>query len=64
MPEERELSIEIMRVLARQAEVQLTDEELQELMPAVMRNLQRAGALKKWVDPEVEPPVNSLVPRS
>ena len=64
MPEEEELNLETMRVLATQAGLTLTDEELRAVMPGVVRNLGRSTALQKWVAPAVEPSTTTLVPRS
>jgi hypothetical protein len=64
MPESEELTIETMRVLAKQAGLSLTDEELREVLPGVVRNIERAKALEKWVAQETELPTASLAPRS
>jgi hypothetical protein len=64
MPDNEEQTIETMRVLATQAGLNLSDEELREVMPGVVRNLERAKALEKWVSPETVPSTGSLVPRS
>ena len=64
MPDDEALTIETMRVLATQAGLVLTDEELREVMPGVARNRERAKALEKWVSQEVEPATGSLVNRS
>jgi hypothetical protein len=64
MPESEELTIETMRVLAKQSGLSLTDEELREVLPGVVRNIERAKALEKWVAKETELPTASLAPRS
>ncbi len=56
-----ELNLELMRDLAKRAEVEMTDAELEELMPAVTRNIERSRALLKRVRLDVEPAVGSPV---
>jgi hypothetical protein len=54
-------SIEVIRQLAQQAGLNLSDEKLKELMPGIGRNLERAQRLEKWVSQDVEPATGSLV---
>ena len=56
-----ELNLDLMRELAKRADLELTDGELEELMPAVARNLERSKTLTNWVRPEVEPALGSPV---
>ena len=57
-------SIEVIRGLAQQAGLTLSDEELNELMPGIARNRERAQRLEKWVSQDVEPATGSLVKTS
>jgi len=54
-------SIEVIRQLAQQAGLALSDEELNELMPGIARNRERAQRLEKWASQAVEPATGSLV---
>ena len=49
MPDDKPLTIETMRVLAQQAGLALSDEQLQEIMPGVARNRERAKTLEKFL---------------
>lgn len=61
MPDDEALTIETMWVLAQQAGLALSDEELRDLMPGVARNRERAKVLEKWVSQDVEMAPASLL---
>ena len=61
---DEELTLDTLKTLAMHAGLDLTDDELRDVMPGVVRNRERARALERWVTPEVELPTVSPVPQS
>lgn len=55
-------TVHTLRVLASQAGLELTDEELIDVLPGVMRNLAMAKTVRKWAAASVEPPTASPTP--
>ena len=61
--QEEELTVDVLRALATRADLKLSDEELEAVMPGVKRNLAMAQTVRKWLAPSIEPSSATLVPR-
>jgi hypothetical protein len=58
----KEMSIEDLRVSAKQSDLDLSDEELQRLLPGVNRAKSQAAELRQWIGPNDEPAEKFRVP--
>lgn len=57
---EDELTVEVLRTLARQAGLALEEDDLTAVLPGVRRNLESAAAVRRWASLTVEPQVGNL----
>jgi hypothetical protein len=60
MTAEDEVTVDTLRPLARRAGLQLTDEQLEAVLPGVRRNIAAAAVVRKWGDRTTEPQVGHL----
>ena len=64
MPDKEKKAIKKLRVVARRAGLDMTDEELKAVLPGVERNRLMAKTVREWVDAGIEPATASLTPRA
>jgi len=58
--QEDEVTVDTLRPLAKRAGLQLTDEDLETVLPGVKRNIAAAAVVRKWAERTTEPQVGHL----